>query len=139
MLTGRYLRLLLRDQRNLLILLGQVPLIGLAIGLLFEAGLFAQASDGPGVVAGNPDEQIQLLFLLVTTAIWFGSIDGSREIVKERSVASREADVGVRLTARTWHRRRACYSGLQLSRRWACASSSSLCARWGRTRPPTPW
>ena len=94
-LTGRYLRLLLRDQRNLLILLGQVPLIGLAIALLFEAGVFAQADDGPGVMPGNPDDQIQLLFLLVTTVIWFGSIDGSREIVKERTVAEREADVGV--------------------------------------------
>lgn len=99
-LTGRYLRLLLRDQRNLLILLGQVPLIAFAIGLLFETGLFDQAGGfGPQVKPGNADEQVQLLFLLVTTAIWFGSIDGSREIVKERSVAAREFDIGVRIEA----------------------------------------
>jgi len=96
LLSGRYLRLLVRDQRNLLILLGQVPVIGFAIALLFEAGVFAQVGDGVGVQPGNPDDQIQLLFLMVTTVIWFGSIDGSREIVKERSVAAREADVGVR-------------------------------------------
>jgi len=99
-LTSRYLRLMLRDQRNLFILLGQVPLIAFAIALLFETGLFAQPGGfGPKVKPGNPDEQIQLLFLLVTTAIWFGSIDGSREIVKERSVSSREFDVGVRIEA----------------------------------------
>lgn len=98
-LTGRYGRLLVRDGRNLLILLGQVPIIGLAIAFLFKTGLFLQRDDGIGAIPGNPNEQIQLLFLLSTTAIWLGSIDASREIVKERSVNAREMDVGVRVGA----------------------------------------
>jgi len=96
-LAGRYLRLFMRDRRNTMILFGQVPVIGLGIALLFQAGLFDQAAQRPGGgVPGRPRDAIQLLFLLVTTAIWFGSIDASREIVKERAVAAREAAVGVR-------------------------------------------
>jgi ABC-type multidrug transport system ATPase subunit len=99
-LTGRYLRLFMRDRRNTMILFGQVPLIGLGIALLFQAGLFDRTGQGPGaVVPGRPRDAIQLLFLLVTTAIWFGSIDASREIVKERAVSAREAAVGVRWSA----------------------------------------
>ena len=96
-LAGRYLKLFTRDRRNTMILFGQVPLIGLGIALLFEAGLFDQAGQAPGdAIPGRPRDAIQLLFLLVTTAIWFGSIDASREIVKERAVTVREAAVGVR-------------------------------------------
>ena len=99
-LTGRYLRLFMRDRRNTMILFGQVPLIGLGIALLFETGLFDQAAQAPGGgIPGRPRDAIQLLFLLVTTAIWFGSIDASREVVKERAVTAREAAVGVKWSA----------------------------------------
>ncbi len=89
MLTGRYLKLIARDRRNLLILIGQVPIIALGIALLFQAGVL----DGPG--EGSPGDAAQLLFLLVTTSIWFGSLDGSREIIKERALSLREAAAGV--------------------------------------------
>ena len=92
-LAARYLKLLMRDRRNLLILLGQVPVIALGIALLFKSGVLEKSREGqPGAAA-------QLLFLLVTTSIWLGSIDGSREIIKERGLATREAAVGVRLSA----------------------------------------
>jgi energy-coupling factor transporter ATP-binding protein EcfA2/ABC-type multidrug transport system permease subunit len=94
-LVHRYARLFVRDPRNLAILLGQVPIIALAIGFLFQAGVFERAGAG----ARDPTAGVQLLFLLVTTVVWFGSIDASREIVKERSVAVREAAVGVRLSS----------------------------------------
>ncbi|MGI8631336.1 MAG: ATP-binding cassette domain-containing protein [Solirubrobacterales bacterium] len=92
-LAGRYLKLFVRDRRNALILMGQVPVIALAVAFLFEPGVF---DIGPGRTPGDPRDGIQLLFLLVTTAIWFGSIDAAREIVKERAVAAREAAVGVK-------------------------------------------
>ena len=92
-LAQRYLKLMVRDRRNLLILLGQVPVIGLFIALLFKSELLAE----PGI--GNPSDAAQLLFLLVTTCIWFGSIDGSREIIKEKVLMAREAAVGVRPSA----------------------------------------
>ena len=65
-------------------------MIALGVALLFQAGVL----DPPG--EGDPLDAAQLLFLLVTTAIWLGSIDGSREIIKERALAVREAAVGVR-------------------------------------------
>ena len=97
-LVSRYLRLFMRDRRNAFTLFGQVPLIALGIAFLFESGVFTNVGSGSGT-PGQPREQIQLLFLLVTTAIWFGLIDASREIVKERAVTTREAAVGVKWSA----------------------------------------
>jgi ABC-type multidrug transport system ATPase subunit/ABC-type multidrug transport system permease subunit len=90
-LTRRYLRLLTRDQRNLIILLAQVPLLALAIVGLFKEQAFAASTD-----AG---EAVKLLFLVTITVIWLGSIDAAREIIKEKSVIAREAAVGVRMSA----------------------------------------
>jgi ABC transport system ATP-binding/permease protein len=91
-LTRRYLQLLLRDRRNLALLIGQVPVLAIANVGLFQAGLF----DRPG---GSPGDAVQLLFLLSITSIWLGSIDAAREIVKEKSVVQREAAIGTRLSA----------------------------------------
>jgi ABC-type multidrug transport system ATPase subunit/pSer/pThr/pTyr-binding forkhead associated (FHA) protein/ABC-type multidrug transport system permease subunit len=91
-LASRYVRLLSRDRRNLLILLGQVPLLALGMAGLFKAGVFAHGK-------GHAGNSAQLLFLLVTTSIWLGSIDSAREVVKERSVFVRESAAGVRLGA----------------------------------------
>ena len=86
-LTHRYGRLFVRDRRNLLILLLQVPLLALATVGLFKLPVFKAGTD-----AG---EAVKLLFLVVTTVIWLGSIDAAREIIKEKSVYVREAAVGV--------------------------------------------
>jgi ABC transport system ATP-binding/permease protein len=91
-LAHRYVKLFARDRRNLIVLLGQVPLLALALVGLFKANVFQQG-------AGEPNQAAQVLFLLVTIAIWLGSIDASREIIKERSVLEREVAVGVRLSA----------------------------------------
>jgi ABC-type multidrug transport system ATPase subunit len=91
-LTSRYARLVARDRRNLLLLVGQAPILALAGIGLFHSGLF----DLPG---GSPAEATQLLFLMVLVVIWLGAIDGAREIVKERAVFDRESAVGVRLLA----------------------------------------
>jgi energy-coupling factor transporter ATP-binding protein EcfA2 len=90
-LVERYVRLFTRDRRNLLILLGQVPLLAAALVGLFKANVF-----GAG---GEPNQATQVSFLLVTIAIWIGSIDASREIIKERTVLKRELAIGVRLSA----------------------------------------
>jgi ABC-type multidrug transport system ATPase subunit/ABC-type multidrug transport system permease subunit len=90
-LTHRYVRLFTRDRRNMLILLLQVPLLAFAIVGLFKLQVFKAGTD-----AG---EAVKLLFLVVTTVIWFGSIDAAREIIKEKSVFVREAGVGVRTGA----------------------------------------
>jgi energy-coupling factor transporter ATP-binding protein EcfA2 len=90
-LAARYATIFARDRRNALILLGQVPLIALAC-----AGLFSRHVFDAGQRSGDA---IQLLFLLVTVAVWLGAIDAAREVIKERSVLQRESAIGVRLSA----------------------------------------
>jgi ABC transport system ATP-binding/permease protein len=91
LLTSRYIRLLARDRRNLAIVLGQVPVLGLLVAALFSQGVFT-AGD-------RANDAANVLFLLVTVAVWFGAVDGSREIVKELGVLRREHAVGMRLGA----------------------------------------
>ena len=91
-LTSRYTRLFVRDRRNVLILLAQIPVLGLAIAGLFKIQVFARPSSDAG-------QAVKLTFLLLVTTVWIGMIDASREIIKEKSVFSREYSVGVRLSA----------------------------------------
>ncbi len=92
MLAGRYVKLLARDRRNLVLLVGQAPVLGLAALGLFHSGLFKK-------IGGDAAGGIELLFLMSLTTIWLGSVDAAREIIKERSVLEREHAVGLRLSA----------------------------------------
>jgi ABC-type multidrug transport system ATPase subunit len=91
-LAGRYARTLWRDRRTLALLVGQAPVIGLLIAVLFDPGVLSRPDEQPG-------SSVQLVFLLMTGAIWLGITSGCREIVKERGIVEREFDVGVRLDA----------------------------------------
>ena len=91
LLARRYLTLMVRDRRNLAILLGQVPLIALGIALLFKADVLRGEID--------TNNAALLLFLVVTSMIWLGAIDAAREIIKERPLMERERAIGVRLSA----------------------------------------
>jgi ABC transport system ATP-binding/permease protein len=91
-LASRYARLMVRDRRNMALLLGQVPVLAIAIVGLFHSGLLRRPEADPG-------SGLQMLFLLVTTVIWLGSIDAAREIIKEQSVFQRESAIGARLSA----------------------------------------
>jgi ABC-type multidrug transport system ATPase subunit/ABC-type multidrug transport system permease subunit len=88
-LTRRYLLLLRRDPRNLLILLGQAPILALAIAGLFGADTFAPT--------GSAGDAAQLVFFLLITVTWMGSIAAAREIIRERAVIESERAVGVGL------------------------------------------
>ncbi len=91
-LTGRYLRLFMRDRRNVFILVGQIPILGLAVAALFKSGVFKKPPEDAG-------QAVKLTFLLLVTTVWIGSIDAAREIIKERGVFVRENAVGVRRSA----------------------------------------
>ncbi|MCL4287361.1 MAG: FHA domain-containing protein [Thermoleophilia bacterium] len=91
LLARRYLTLMVRDRRNLAILLGQVPLIALGIALLFKSDVLRGSVD--------TNNAALLLFLVVTSMIWLGAIDAAREIIKERPLMERERAIGVRLSA----------------------------------------
>ena len=90
-LAGRYLRTLVRDRRTLYVLILQAPLIGLLIAIVFHSGAVA--------VGASPIAAVELVFLLMTGAIWLGVASSVREVVKERGLVEREFDVGIRLDA----------------------------------------
>lgn len=90
-LARRYLTLMLRDHRNLAILLGQVPVLALAIVIGFAASTFAR----PGPLINAPT----FLFITTIVAVWLGAFAAAREIVKEKSVFLRERAVGVSVRA----------------------------------------
>ncbi len=91
-LVGRYARTLTRDRRTLALLLGQAPVIGLLIAIVFHPGAL-QSSSAP------PTNAIELVFMLMTGSIWLGVASACREVVKERGLVEREFDVGVGLDA----------------------------------------
>ncbi len=91
-LIGRYAHTLGRDRRTIAALLGQAPLIGFLIALLYPRDVLALPDT-------SPSRSAQFMFLLVTASLWLGLIDSCREIVKERAIILRELAVGVRLDA----------------------------------------
>jgi ABC transport system ATP-binding/permease protein len=90
-LVSRYLKLFSRDWRNLLLLIGQAPILALFGVILFQSGLF----DRPG----SPGDAVNMLFLMTIVVTWLGAIDAAPEVVKERAVVERESAIGVRLSA----------------------------------------
>jgi ABC-type multidrug transport system ATPase subunit/ABC-type multidrug transport system permease subunit len=90
-LAGRYLRTLVRDRRTLAVLVGQAPVIGLLVAIVFHSGALAAGA--------SPIGAVELVFLVMTGAIWLGLASAVREVVKERGLVEREFDVGIRLDA----------------------------------------
>jgi ABC-type multidrug transport system ATPase subunit/ABC-type multidrug transport system permease subunit len=90
-LAGRYLRTLVRDRRTLWVLVLQAPAIGLLIAVVFHAGALASGA--------SPIGALEIVFLVMTGAVWLGVASAVREVVKERGLVEREFDVGVRLDA----------------------------------------
>ncbi len=87
-LLGRHATLLLRDRRNLGLLLAQAPLIGLLIALVARA-------DAVVGEAAAASEAKKVLFMFATVAVWFGIINAAREIVKEAAIYRRERQAGL--------------------------------------------
>lgn len=85
-LLRRYLDLILSDRKNLLILLLQAPVIALVIGLVFDTG---------GSPAQRATAENQIFFILVLSAIWFGTLNSARELVKELPIYLRERSVNL--------------------------------------------
>lgn len=91
-LSSRYALCLRRDARSLGLLIGQAPVIGIAIGLTVPGNVLSDPFFGAfyGVL---------LSFMIVIGAVWLGLIAAAREIARERSSLLREVAVGVRLDA----------------------------------------
>ena len=88
-LVQRYLDLIISDRKNVLILLLQAPVIAVIIGLVFS-------TDGVPEVRAAAEGQIA--FILVLSAIWFGTLNSARELVKELPIYLRERSVNLGIT-----------------------------------------
>ncbi len=91
LLVSRYSETLLNDRKYLGILLLQAPLIALMMLIVFNKGDFAN----PG---GDFGKAKTLIFLLVVVAVWFGTSNSAREIVKESAIYRRESKIGLKLS-----------------------------------------
>ncbi len=94
-LTERYLELIARDRTNLFILLAQAPIIAGLTVMLARDDVFYDMTK-PGSALNPVDIYAQrTLFIMVCSAIWFGTINAAREIVKERPIYQRERAINL--------------------------------------------
>lgn len=95
-LTQRYAHQLVADRANLFLMALQAPMIGTILALLFDPQLFDLRQrwiNNKYPVKEGPT----LLFLLVVSCLFFGSINSCREIVKELPILRRERLVNLQL------------------------------------------
>jgi ABC-type multidrug transport system ATPase subunit len=85
-LVRRYVELMLRDRKNLALLLLQAPMIGLLLYLVTT----------PDSLTSRLDAK-KLTFVLATVGVWFGVINSAREICKESAILRRERLAGLRV------------------------------------------
>ncbi|MBT9588436.1 ATP-binding cassette domain-containing protein [bacterium] len=95
-LCERYFHQIWADRANLMLMALQAPLIGVVLSLLFDPKLFA-LNQSWGQSSFPIKEGPTLLFLLVVSCLFFGSINSCREIVKELPILRRERLVNLRL------------------------------------------
>jgi hypothetical protein len=88
-LTRRYLAIWRGDYPALLAMLGQSVLVAILLGILF----------GNVENATNPGLWVNLLFQLAVVSFWFGCNNASKEIVKERTIYTRERDFNIRVAS----------------------------------------
>lgn len=86
-LCERYLELIVADKWNTLLLLVQAPVIAGLIVLIWR--------DYDHITES-------LLFVLALSAIWFGTLNACREIVKEKTIFEREWMKGLNLSSYLW-------------------------------------
>ena len=90
LLTRRYTETVTSDTKNLLILLLQAPILAIMMALVFNRTDWNR----PG---GDYGSAKTLVFLMVIVAVWLGTSNAAREIVKETSIYRRERRIGLKL------------------------------------------
>lgn len=90
--ASRYALCTLRNRRGLTLLIGQAPIIGLAIGFAIPRGVLTDQTLGQYY-------SVMLCFMLLIGSVWLGLIAACREVVRERAILDRETAVGVRIDA----------------------------------------
>jgi ABC-type multidrug transport system ATPase subunit/pSer/pThr/pTyr-binding forkhead associated (FHA) protein len=100
--VSRYAETMLRDRRNLLVLLAQAPIIALFLALVAKPIDFQPppaAAVAQAAAFGIPAAKLAaaLPIMLAATATWFGAINAAREIVKEAPIFLRDRLSGLRV------------------------------------------
>jgi ABC-type multidrug transport system ATPase subunit len=98
----RYAESMIRDRRNLALLLVQAPIIALFLALVAKAADFQPppaAAITQAAVFGIPAAKLApvLAVMLAATATWFGAINSARELVKEMPIFLRDRLSGLRV------------------------------------------
>jgi hypothetical protein len=88
LLASRYTELLRNDTANMAILLLQAPIIAALLIFLTKQNIFV-SHNGNDIDAQTP------LFIMAAAAVWFGTINAAREIVKEAPIYRRERTVNL--------------------------------------------
>jgi ABC transport system ATP-binding/permease protein len=91
LLSRRYIEILMRDRKNLAILVLQAPIISLVLTMVSPDGVFTEKS-GP-----SPIDAQTVLFFMTITMIWFGTINAIREVCKESDIYLRERLAGLKI------------------------------------------
>ena len=89
-LSQRYLDIMRRDKKTLILLLAISPVLGLLDGATSKRDLFDP-------VKGSASKAVQLLFMACIIGILVGTITSVREIVKEDAIYRRERMVSLRI------------------------------------------
>jgi ABC transport system ATP-binding/permease protein len=82
-LSMRYVEIMIRDSKNLAIVLMQAPLIGILLACVYKSTIFDTAT-------GSYRQAKSLVFFLICICIWFGTSNAAREIAKEIAIYRRE-------------------------------------------------
>ncbi len=98
----RYAESMIRDRRNLGLLLVQAPIIALFLTLVAKSTDFTPVSAAAieqAAVFGIPAAKLAppLAVMLAATATWFGAINSAREVVKEMPIFLRDRLSGLRV------------------------------------------
>jgi hypothetical protein len=115
LLLSRYYKTKIRDVGGTVIMMAQAPIIGFLLAAVFGAqseavpswclGALQQVAQRTGEkITGTVFDNLQstqdhtaAIFFLVVSAIWFGTSNAAREIVRERSIYMRERMVNLGL------------------------------------------
>ncbi|MFO0548883.1 MAG: FHA domain-containing protein [Polyangiaceae bacterium] len=118
LLLSRYFKCKVRDRSGIIIMLAQAPIIGALVWAVFGkqeksvpgwclGALQELSKRGDGLPADKTGEilnsmtqtsdQTAAIFLLVLSAVWFGTSNAAREIVAERAIYLRERMVNLSL------------------------------------------
>lgn len=91
-LSSRYYEIMLKDIKNLAIVLLQAPIIAILLALVFKRDIF---NDDPKIGDGNA--ALTLIFFLICVSVWFGTSNAAREIIKEHIIYERERMINLQV------------------------------------------